>query len=137
LTRKPIARTGFRVNPWDRVGLRGRAELEPTPEPDYRFTLANERTFLAYVRTALGLDAAGLAASQLLQPSASHLRLLIAMLLVALGAAVVLLGYRRWAGAEAAIRRGAPLPPVRLPLALVCGILAVSVGAVVLIVMNR
>ena len=28
-------------------------------EPDYRFTLANERTFLAWVRTALGLLAGG------------------------------------------------------------------------------
>jgi len=30
-------------------------------EPDYRFTLANERTFLAWQRTALGLLAAAVA----------------------------------------------------------------------------
>ena len=30
-------------------------------EPDYRFTLANERTFLAYIRTALAFFAAGTA----------------------------------------------------------------------------
>ena len=30
-------------------------------EPDYRFTLANERTFLSYVRTALAFFAAGTA----------------------------------------------------------------------------
>ena len=34
-------------------------------EPDYRFTLANERTFLAWIRTSLGLMAVGLAVAQL------------------------------------------------------------------------
>lgn len=34
-------------------------------EPDYRFTLANERTFLAWQRTALGLLAAAVALVQL------------------------------------------------------------------------
>ena len=57
--------------------------LEPAEtEPDYRYTLANERTFLAYIRTALGLDAAGLGAAQFLPSSAAHLRLGIAVLLV-------------------------------------------------------
>ena len=34
-------------------------------EPDYRFTLANERTFLAWIRTALALIAGGVAVVQL------------------------------------------------------------------------
>ena len=34
-------------------------------EPDYRFTLANERTFLAWIRTALALIAGGVALVQL------------------------------------------------------------------------
>ena len=33
-------------------------------EPDYRFTLANERTFLAWQRTSLGLMAAAVAVVQ-------------------------------------------------------------------------
>ena len=37
----------------------------PEFEPDYRFTLANERTFLAWERTALGLLAAAVAVVQL------------------------------------------------------------------------
>ena len=37
-------------------------------EPDARYTFANERTFLAWIRTALGLVAAGLAIVQLLPP---------------------------------------------------------------------
>jgi uncharacterized membrane protein YidH (DUF202 family) len=37
-------------------------------EPDYRFTLANERTFLAWVRTAPGPLAGGVAVDQLIGP---------------------------------------------------------------------
>ena len=36
-------------------------------EPDYRFTLANERTFLAYERTAIGLVAASVAVLQIFE----------------------------------------------------------------------
>ena len=43
-------------------------------EPDYRFTLANERTFLAWIRTALGLLAGGVAVRQLVQPFDDHRR---------------------------------------------------------------
>ena len=34
------------------------------PQVDYRFILANERTFLAWMRTALGLVAGGVALDQ-------------------------------------------------------------------------
>ena len=97
--------------------------------PDYRFALANERTFLAYVRTALGLDAARRAATQFLHPSAAHVRLIIALVLVGLGIVVAVLGYRRWAATELAMRRGSPLPPLRLPLAIAVGMVAVSIAA--------
>ena len=106
-------------------------------EPDYRFTLANERTFLAYVRTALGLDAAGLAATAFLHPSAVHLRLTIAVVLVGLGIVVAVLGYRRWAATERAMRRGLPLPPLRLPLAIAAGMVAVSIAALALVISTR
>jgi putative membrane protein len=106
-------------------------------EPDYRFTLANERTFLAYVRTALGLDAAGLAVTQFLHPSAAHLRLTIALVLVFLGLAVAVLGYLRWAATEQAMRRGLPLPPLRLPLAIAVGMVVVSIAAIALVISTR
>lgn len=38
---------------------------EGRAEPDYRFTLANERTFLAWIRTALALLAGGVAVIKL------------------------------------------------------------------------
>ena len=106
-------------------------------ELDYRYTLANERTFLAYIRTALGLDAAGLAAAQFLRPSGTHIREGIAVLLVVLGIVVALLSYRRWATVERAMRRGAPLPAVQLPLVLGGGLVVTSLGALVLVLTNR
>lgn len=106
-------------------------------EPDYRFTLANERTFLAYVRTALALDAAGLAATQFLHPSKEHLRLALGIVLVGLGLAVTMLGYRRWASTEQAMRHGLPLPQLQLPLAISIGMMVVSVTAVALVISTR
>ncbi len=117
------------------VGKRDDEAAEPAL--DYRFTLANERTFLAYMRTALGLDAAGLAATQFLHPSAEHFRLAIALVLVGLGGAVSVLGYRRWSAGEQAMRRGLPLPPLRLPLAIGVGMVAVSIAALALVISTR
>lgn len=114
-----------------------RDEAAVEREPDYRFTLANERTFLAYVRTALGLDAAGLAATQFLHPSAAHLRLAIALVLVGLAIIVAVFGYRRWAATESAMRRGLPLPPPRLPLAIAGGMVVVSIAALALVISTR
>ena len=55
-------------------------------QPDYRFSLANERTFLAWLRTGLALIAGGLAAAQFLPPlPVPHLREAIAVALLLLG----------------------------------------------------
>jgi putative membrane protein len=113
------------------------AAKTPDREPDYRFTLANERTFLAYVRTALALDAAGLAATQFLHPSKAHLRVAIAIVLVVLGCSVAVLGYRRWADTEQAMRRSLPLPPLRLPIVISVGLVVVSIVALALVISMR
>ncbi|WP_340537731.1 YidH family protein [Nocardioides sp. GXZ039] len=79
-------------------------------EPDYRFSFANERTFLAWIRTALALLAAGVAVDVIdltLQDSVQHA---LAVLLVASGLLTALVSWARWALAERAMRRGAPLP---------------------------
>jgi putative membrane protein len=80
-------------------------------EPDYRFTLANERTFLAWIRTALALLAGGV----LLHQFATELdpRPVVIVLSVGLGVVAAVLSvvsYTRWRGNEIAIRRGRPLP---------------------------
>ncbi len=84
-------------------------------EPDYRFTLANERTFLAWVRTSLGLLAGGVAVRQLVDPF-DIANATTALALLAVGCSVVLVvgGYLRWVAVQRAIRRGDDLPAARL-----------------------
>lgn len=97
-------------------------------EPDPRFSYANERTFLAWNRTALALISVGLAVAQLLPPfSLAGGRRVIALPLIALGAVVAIVSLREWSANERAMRTGAPLPGSSLPriLAIVIAIVAV------------
>jgi putative membrane protein len=88
-------------------------------EPDYRFTLANERTFLAYVRTALALDGAGLAVVQFLtKVGTPRGREVAGILLVLGGLGTLLAGFLRWRSVQAAMRREDPLPSSLIPLVL-------------------
>ncbi len=82
---------------------------EPAPDrTDPRYSLANERTFLAYERTAVGLLVAAVGALNLLRGSwAEHL--LGATLLVA-SASTAVVGMQRYRQADAAIRDGRALP---------------------------
>jgi putative membrane protein len=105
-------------------------------EPDARFTFANERTFLAWNRTALALVVAGLAIVQLLPPFAGLPwgRHVIAIPLIALGALISVASYRELQRNQRALRRGEPLPRSRLPLILAgaIAVLAVLAGSLVL-----
>jgi putative membrane protein len=111
------------------------AEHSPEGEPDYRFTLANERTFLAYQRTSIGLVAAALAVFNLLDAYWA-VQLLGALLLVA-GAVATLGGYLRYRSVERSIRSGAALKAnlaahvlaVAVMICLVAAALTVVVGA--------
>jgi len=107
-------------------------------EPDPRFTFANERTFLAWNRTALALIGGGLAASQLLNFDSELVRLLVALPPILLGGVLAVTSYRRWEANERAMRLGEPLPVIGPPryvppaiamLALVVAILVVT-GAI-------
>ena len=93
-----------------------RDELGAEAEPDVRFSYANERTFLAWIRTSLGLITAGLAITQLLPPfDVPGGRRLIGLPLIALGVVIALVSYRNWQGNERAMRLGRPLPRSALP----------------------
>ncbi|MGK2882397.1 MAG: YidH family protein [Mycobacterium sp.] len=104
-------------------------------EPDYRFTLANERTFLAWLRTALGLLAAAVAVVQLVPelviPGARHL---VGAALAAMATLTAVAGLVRWQQVETAIRRGQPLPKHRTPIFLGVGLGVLGVVALGLIV---
>ena len=103
-------------------------------EPDVRFTYANERTFLAWNRTALALIATGVAATQLLPEFHIHGgRQILGIPLIALGALVALTSYRQWRANERAMRRRQPLPTSPMSAVLSIGIGVISVIAIVLV----
>lgn len=100
-------------------------------EPDYRFTLANERTFLAWIRTALALLAGSVAIEQLVPEFAfPEARRLLAGMLAVISIAIVASSAMRWRSAQQAMRRDAPLPSTLMPWLLAAGI--VVVGCLVL-----
>lgn len=104
-------------------------------EPDARFSLANERTFLAWARTGLALLAGGVALEALDLPVEAGLRLAAAVVLVVLGALAPVVAWWGWARAERAMRRGDPLPA---PVGFVLLVVGVAVaGALVLIGLLR
>lgn len=100
-------------------------------EPDPRFTFANERTFLAWIRTGLGFLAAGVAIAAVARLNA---RLSVevrvaALLLVVCGLACAADAWFRWARSERAMREGRALPSSPLLLLLVGVLVAVALIA--------
>lgn len=96
--------------------------------PDYRFSLANERTFLAWIRTALALVGGGMAVAQFLD--AGYLAKGIAVALMVLGTVCALRAVSHWVRTEVAMRRREDLPESRFPATLA---LSIALGAGVLL----
>ena len=107
-------------------------------EPDPRFTFANERTFLAWSRTALALVVAGLGIVQLLPPfpRVPAGRHLLGLPLIALGAVLSVAAYAEWVRSQRALRRGDPLPRSVLPWLLAVTITAIAVIAAVVLILS-
>jgi inner membrane protein YidH len=104
-------------------------------EPDYRFTLANERTFLAWQRTSLGLLAAAVALVQLVPELAiPGARRTLGVLLAALAILTSGMGLLRWRQADRAMRRDLPLPRQPSPAYLGLGLILVGVIALGLVI---
>ncbi len=95
-------------------------------EPDPRWSFANERTFLAWIRTALALVAGGVALDAFEVPLDDDLKKPLTILLLTLGLGCALFSWARWAAAERAMRRGEPLPSAsyNVALAAVVGLVA-------------
>lgn len=104
-------------------------------EPDYRFTLANERTFLAWIRTALALIAGGIAVVQFVPsfgiPGVRHG---LSVVLTAGGGLLAAMSVRRWQRVQAAMRRGEEMPSTYVPLVLGGAIFTVTVVVLVVLV---
>jgi putative membrane protein len=124
-------------------GRKGRTVTEPADgrwprwvydegeEPDYRFSFANERTFLAWIRTGLALIAAGVAVDTLRLDLPDVGQHVLAGALVLLGAFCALAAWWRWAHAERAMRGHQPLPSSRSTAVLAA--VVVVIGALVLV----
>ncbi|MFE4499730.1 YidH family protein [Rhodococcus sp. NPDC056743] len=105
-------------------------------EPDYRFSLANERTFLAWIRTALGLLAGGVAVGQFfVSETGNSLNRVLGVVCTVVASAIALGALRHWQAVQTAMRRDLPLPrSPMIPLVVggVCVVAGLSVGMAVL-----
>lgn len=95
-------------------------------EPDPRFSLANERTFLAWMRTGLALTAGGVALDAVRLSMPDPLHQAVVLILLALGLLVPAFAWINWARTERALRLARPLPGSRLVLPLAVGVLALA-----------
>lgn len=96
-----------------------------------RFTLANERTFLAWTRTALALIAGGVALEVLGLDLHEDLRLIASLLLIIGGVCIPITAWIDWMGTERALRLSESIP--RSPLGTLLAILVTVIGVLVLL----
>lgn len=103
-------------------------------DPDYRFTLANERTFLAWLRTALALLAGAVALASLVHDfGPREVRIAITALLLVMALVLTVGAYGRWERAERALRENRSLPMGVLPRLVIAGIVLIIAGAAVMV----
>ncbi|MDA8369696.1 MAG: DUF202 domain-containing protein [Nocardiopsaceae bacterium] len=95
-------------------------------EPDYRFTLANERTFLAWIRTALALIAGAVAVLHLVQLDwRPGVQTAVGSSLTALAVVIAVYAPVHWIRVQKAMRREGPLPTSVLPIITTIGVVFV------------
>lgn len=123
-------------NDGGRTGFSGRI-LRGGTEPDPRFTLANERTFLAWIRTSLALLAGGVAVEAFMADLFGlELRKTVAVLLLVLAFLVGGGSFFRWLNVERSMRRNDPLPlPWIAPILAIGGALVAAM--IVVFVLSR
>lgn len=114
-----------------------RQDAHAGDEPDPRFSLANQRTFLAWIRTALALVAAGLGLTALLPPvQRQWLVDGLAVVLVLAGSAISVTSYGLWQRNEEALRHGTPLPRPALAPVLAYGVAVVAVATLLALLLT-
>ncbi|MBP8918381.1 MAG: DUF202 domain-containing protein [Micropruina sp.] len=105
-------------------------------EPDPRFSLANERTFLAWIRTGLAFVTAGLGIAALAHfaPATGARFIAASVVMLCCGVVCGFTGFGRWARNERAMRLGVPLiRPSVLPMLSVILLLIAGLAAFTLL----
>jgi putative membrane protein len=106
-------------------------------EPDYRFTLANERTFLAWVRTALALLAGAIALSHLVPGFGPDvLRKLVAVALGLLGVLAAATSVIRWRRVQQAMDAEEPMPRAHVSYVLAASLTLLAIAATVIVLLG-
>jgi putative membrane protein len=100
-------------------------------EPDPRFTLANERTFLAWIRTSLAFVAAGVALEALKLPIRADLRFASALVFIALGLLAAAQSWIGWARTERSMRDHRALPAPVMSIIIAIGVVVAAVLIVI------
>ncbi len=119
-------------------GPRRQRSAPPGTDPDVRFSYANERTFLAWNRTALAMITAGLAITQLLPPfDVPGGRRMIGLPLIAIGTLVSIASFFQWQRNERAMRLGQSLPRSILPVLVATAVAISSVIGLILEIFAR
>lgn len=106
-------------------------------EPDPLYSLANERTYLAWLRLAITLLAGAVAIDRLFLDRPWWGTELLALALVAIAVATCALGVRRWWVTERALRQRQPLPGFGAPLLGIIAVLLAAAGVVVIVLLPR
>ena len=106
-------------------------------DPDPRFSLANERTFLAWIRTALALSAGAVAVHAPALDFPAWVRVVLSVLLLVLAGLALLQGWTRWRQVETAMRTGAEMPGFAGALTFAGGVLVLVVAALLTGLVSR
>ncbi|CAN5319682.1 hypothetical protein BH09ACT10_BH09ACT10_26640 [soil metagenome] len=100
-------------------------------EPDPRFSMANERTFLAWIRTALAMLAAATALIALDLSLPAPLTVIMAIVLAVIGMLCAYQAWTGWAQTEYALRHHAPLPSSLMKVVVAAAVAAVAIVLIV------
>jgi putative membrane protein len=106
-------------------------------DPDPRFTLANERTFLAWIRTALAVIAGGVGVALTGDMFPAPLRHALTIAFSASGALIAAMAFRRWLRTERALRRSETLPPPTFAPVISYGLAVAAIVLLVALLMTR
>lgn len=105
--------------------------------PDPRLTMANERTFLAWIRTSLAMIAGGVGVEAFVGDAIpAWLRVSVSCVLLVIGIALALGSFLRWRSAEAAMRRGDDLTITALAPFVSVGVAVVALALLVAVLLR-